>query len=105
MNNNFDVTILKNLSIRECIGLAKYIYPKYTWFYHHNAPDEDWDGHDVASGKWCTSTGYNQTLRIDYRADVNSEQPRILFMDSNGTTEIPDATLVATYLRLIGKLK
>jgi hypothetical protein len=100
----FDTTTLKNLSIKECIGLAKFLYPKFTWFYHHPYPDDEWDGHDIASGKCHTVTGYHTTLRIDYRDQVSTETPRIIFKQTGGITEVPDTNKIIDYLIQIGKL-
>jgi len=104
---SFSPTTLKSLSIRECIKLARFLYPQYTWHYFSPYPDDEWDGHDIVSGTpiGICSRKYPQSISIDYREDITSERPRVIFKRLNGEQEIPDELLIINFFISIGKIK
>ncbi len=103
MKTKFNLSTLKSLNIKECLGLAKYLYPDRKWQYQHNPPDEAWDGHDMTSGVFHIVTGYEAVLTIDFRENPPIEQPRVV-LKIQGMQHPADPTKVTEYLQSINKL-
>lgn len=106
MKTKAPIEVLKNLNVRECLGLANYLYPGMGWRYKSNTPDDEWDGHDVVTSSAVAARPIAPaTLKIDYRSQVSTEQPRVIYQRADGSQEYPDEMKIIAYLSSIGKLR